>query len=39
MMTEEKAIDRSQGAEDKWASTVKHLHSSSLMSKIRDLFR
>lgn len=39
MKTEEKAIDRSQSAEEKWASTVKHLHSSSLMSSIRDLFR
>jgi Zn-finger nucleic acid-binding protein len=38
MKTEEKAIDRSLSAESKWASTVKHLHSSSLMSKIRDLF-
>jgi Zn-finger nucleic acid-binding protein len=36
---EEAGIDRSFNAEHKWVSTVKHLHSGSFMSKMRDLFR
>ncbi|MGH7022663.1 MAG: zf-TFIIB domain-containing protein [Caulobacteraceae bacterium] len=39
MKTEEKSIGRSESAESRWAATMKHLHSPSLLSKARDLFR
>jgi Zn-finger nucleic acid-binding protein len=37
MKTEEKAIDRSQNAEAKWTATLRRMHSSSFLDKIRDL--
>ncbi len=36
---EEAGIDRSFNAEHKWGQAVKHLHSGSFLSKVRDLFR
>jgi Zn-finger nucleic acid-binding protein len=39
MASEERAIDRSQSAEDRWAATVRHMHGPSFMSRVRDLFR
>jgi Zn-finger nucleic acid-binding protein len=39
MKAEEKGIDRSMSAEEKWSSTVKHMHSRSFLNRIRDLLR
>jgi Zn-finger nucleic acid-binding protein len=39
MKKEEQSIDRSFTAEESWAGLVKHLHSGSLLDRVRDLFR
>ena len=39
MKREEADIDRSQDAEASWSSFMKHMHSGTLLSKLRDLFR
>ncbi len=39
MKKEEAGLERKVVAEEKWASTVKHLRSGSFLDKLRDLFR
>jgi len=38
MKTEEKDLQRKLLAEDKWTATLRHMHSRSFFSKLRDLF-
>ena len=39
MKKTEAGIDRETTAEDRWARTLKHMHSGSFLDKVRDLFR